>query len=370
MKSIRRKQDQKPTDKQVMDAITQNLQINDFVTYKQLAEMCGLKYYSGGKAKQLQLDDLKRFINYEYDVDQKKYLITEIRKTYLEKPPRKLREDAVYTKYIEILLLSYIKDNPGVSCVMSKKQWWMTLSMVNYDYVKYENKNKRNEILKKKLSTTMDMNNINAFYFRVNKRFTTLFYRSLENLEKRRLINYHKVYLVRYEDEDELHIANDIEESNIIDSEHRALEEIGLKSIQQLYIKPEMFDKYYETISRIQKDLYGIDEAYREIKIVHGKDFIESELRYSKEELKDLAIKCNDAFKENIDNELKTSYKNTRLRLPNYDLDDENDVKDMEIIMKTIGCDIDTVLIGGIEAEHFLENQQILSNELILNHPV
>lgn len=356
----------KLTDKQIEASVNQNLVIGDFISYKELMEKIGLDRKTG-KSKQLQLENLYRFIEYDYDKDQKKYLITNIYKRHLAKQPRKLREDAIYTKYIEILLLSYFKNNKKPSIIMSKKQWWLTLSMVNSNYLKYDQYENRKKILKLGYSDTMTIENINTFYFRVNKRFTTLFIRALDSLVNRRLIDYERVYMLRYEDDNlfDFHQANDDEHSKILDCEHKALKELEFKSIQQLYGHPEKMIDYYNTIERIQSELYGISEAYSQIKIIYGKKFINTELKYTTEELKELAYQCNYAFKINIDNEAKTTYKNNRITLPNYDISNEDDVNELKIILKHLQLDIESVFIGDIEVKDFINNQNILSDHLL-----
>ena len=365
---MQKKRDKTPkaTDKCLMDNIHNNLKKEDFISYKELANTIGLKYYSGGKSKQLQLENLKRFIEYEYDAEQKKYLITNIYEECLPKQPRKLREDAIYTKYIEMLLLAYLKEQTGCSAIMSKASWWAILSMVNSDFVKYQNPSKRNLLLEEHLTKEMDRENIDEFMENTNRRFTTLFSRALKSLESRRLIDTPKyIYIYRYKDDEfgEFKIADDQLVSDIIDCEYDALHELGLKTKEQLVLYPKKRQKYYDILNEIEYERLGFAECYRELQIVFGKTHLNTEFNYTKQQLIDAGVECNNVFKLNIDNSIINKYRKNRVTLQDYQ---DMPVEEVNEFLNIIGIDTNSLFISeDKELKNYVENQLALSNRLI-----
>ena len=359
MKKISKKE--KPIDEVLLNTIQQHLSVGEFIPYNKLVEKIGLDK-KVGKSKQLQLEDLKRFIDYEYDKNSKKYLITNIYKECSDKPLKKLRKDAIYTKYIEVLLLSYLKDNSGINVIKSKKMWWLILSMININYIKY-NKSKARELIVKDLGNEVDIDNVNEFYDRVNKRFTTLFYRALDSLTHRKLIEYRTTYIIRYETDDVLREATKDEISEILDCEREALNMVGLKSDIQLYLYPEKLYKYYSVLSELEYNKYGIVEAYREIEILHGTRFLDMELNYTKQELKKLTLESNEKFKLNIDNEAINKFNKNRITLPDKEIDTDSD---MEVVLYTMEIEDDSLFIANDrELKHYLKSQKLLSDKLL-----
>ena len=355
----------KATDNVIMDNIHNNLKKEDFISYKELVTTINLPTVAG-KSKQLQLENLKRFIEYEYDSEQKKYLITEIYEEYLPKQPRKLREDAIYTKYIEMLLLSYLKKQEGYSAIMSKTSWWGILSMVNSDFAKYQNPNKRNLLLKENLTEVMDRENIDEFMENTNRRFTTLFTRALKSLESRRLIDTPKyIYIYRYENDEigEFKIADDQLISEIIDCEYDALHEIGLKTKEQLFLHPDKRQKYYDILNEIEYERLGFAECYRELQIVFGKTHLDKEFNYTKQQIIDAAIECNNVFKLNIDNSIINKYQKNKITINDYQ---NMSVEEINEFLNVLGIDANSLFINNDkELKNYVENQLALSNRLI-----
>lgn len=363
-KTMTRKSDTKITDDELMKNIHNMVNVEDFLSYKELAELIGIKR-TNGRSKKLQIENLRRFMEFEYDSAQKKYLITNIYDEYLPKKSRKLREDAIYTKYIEMLLLEYLRKQDGYSAVMSKTSWWVTLSMVNSDFVKYKNIDKRKLLLSEHLTSTMDSDNIDAFFDATIKRFTTLFSRSLKSLESRMIINTPSyVYIYRFDDDKpgEFKIANDNLVSKIIDCEYDALHEIGFKTKEQLFIHPEKKKEYYRILNDIEYRRLGFVECYRELQIVFGKNHLDEEFNYTKQQILDAAIECNDAFKTNIDNYIINNYNKNRVVMDNAE---DMSIDEMNDFLNTIGIDTNLLFINNKVLKDYVNNQLTLSNRLI-----
>ena len=89
----------------------------------------------GGKARKLQLEDWK--IYFDWEKSGQKFIITDIYDTPLTKEDkRKLGNNSIYVKYIEVVLLQYLSTQQGFTRTLTKRNWWWLLGIVNDQYGK------------------------------------------------------------------------------------------------------------------------------------------------------------------------------------------------------------------------------------------
>ena len=101
--------------------------------YREFCKLIGEKTTTSSKQKKRQLEDWSRYFEFEKIAHTNKYEIIEVYDT----PIPKLEEPgtrSVYVKYIETLLLQYLKDKPGYTLTLSRTEAFRLLGMVNSNY--------------------------------------------------------------------------------------------------------------------------------------------------------------------------------------------------------------------------------------------
>lgn len=150
--------------------------------------------------------------------------------------------------------------------------------------------------------------------------------------------------------------------SKIIDCEYDALHEIGFKTKEQLFIHPEKKKEYYRILNDIEYRRLGFVECYRELQIVFGKNHLDEEFNYTKQQILDAAMECNDAFKTNIDNYIINNYNKNRVVMDNAE---DMSIDEMNDFLNTIGIDTNLLFINNKVLKDYVNNQLTLSNRLI-----
>jgi len=80
--------------------------------YKMLCELLEQEV-KNGKSKKLQLEDWKRY--FDWEKSGQKFIITDVYDTPLTKEDkRKLGNNSIYVKYIEVILLQYLSKQQGL----------------------------------------------------------------------------------------------------------------------------------------------------------------------------------------------------------------------------------------------------------------
>lgn len=276
--------------------------LNKEYTYKELCDM-GLFYdgYKGGKAKELQIDDLKRFCN--VDKDKTKYTISEI----YEKPIEKIDMRGSKGKYSdniqELLLLALYKSKEECEVYWSTSTILEKVKMINSDYIKYR-KNM------KKLSDEVDINReyISDFYKsnhsdmrdKIESALGTLRKRSLIIYEKTTIVNKTKVYIelnelgeprlnsngeVIISKMEEVRKATKEEKVLILRAEKKAMRELGFEEVKKngkKYTHGDIVAKglWKEFTEIVSKNISSnnINYSYEAYSITFDKDNIKGEL--------------------------------------------------------------------------------------------
>lgn len=91
-----------------------NNYIGEMITYKQMCEILGLKYYTGGKAKKLQIEDIFRY--YDIEKIKTKYMIHDKYETPYAKEDK--RKSSELKKHYDKYVVDKNQDNDiGVYCI-------------------------------------------------------------------------------------------------------------------------------------------------------------------------------------------------------------------------------------------------------------
>lgn len=329
--------------------IARRIQPGDLISYKELCEKLNQPVY-GGDQKKNQLKEFARYINFE-SVN-RKYLIIEI----YEKPLpsiKKSKDDSVYVKYIEYVLLQYLSKQPGYRLIIKPKDLWEMLGMVNEDYQVYNT----NAIYEELYTLDIDMDHweIDNFFHRCNNNIPKILDSSLESLRKRCLISYNKnAYMIgkRKNGIIEYHLANAKEKSYILDCKRNALKELGFVSETQVTLK-RMHKEYFEESTKFLNE-YGYHGYYKVYEIIYvQKNIIEAA---SEENLLFERKNLNNAVINRLNTQAENTYKKYR---DNYEIIYWKLINNEEL------TDEEIKILKYDYPEEYVFLQKVLSNRLL-----
>lgn len=298
---------------------TQDLVIGDcFKNYKELCAALKQPVYAGNQKKK-QLETFKRYFDYEKIGN--KFYITDIHnKPKAEKyhyPP-----NSVYIQHIEIILLQFLSKQKEYQVDMPSQYLWLELGIINRDFIDMQDK--KEELVE--MHEQMRMFYVNDFYKRCRLKFLKIVDSSLENLEKRRLIRYSKIYKIKYPDNFFVETANLIEEVLILKTEREILDEFGFDKINEVYLKNKSADFYKKRNEKLN-ELLGCTAVYDYLHIVYDPEnaekAIEKYQNISRDEVKTEKIKLNDKVVSSVDKQAK--YRQENKGINNKEIEDKVD---------------------------------------------
>lgn len=254
---------------------TSNLKVGQVV--KNYKELCALleEEVKTGKSKQLQLDNLKRF--FEWEKAGQKFIITDIYDTPLPKvDSRSSGNNSKYVKCIEILLLRYLLDKKDYTATLTKRSWWQILGMINNKYNQIERDKEKREELQKN-NPILTSYEIKHFYQRSNKKLQQILFSALNSLSSRKLIEYEiETVIVKEDDKGKMRyeIATKYEKKAILKEERYILRYVmGYEKIIQVFCRFEQ-DKYYAKVNERLYELYKWHHYFKRIRIVYNQEYI------------------------------------------------------------------------------------------------
>ena len=273
-----------------IELISEKISPGDLIGYKDLCILLGQNVYRGNQ-KESQLKEWKRYFNFEKE--NRKLLITEIYDVPLDSECRKLRDDAIYVKYVECILLQYLANKPGYNVQIHPRELWKVLGIINNEYFEYEHSYEDLYLLEPGINSLQ----IDNFYYRCNSNIPKIVESALKSLERRYLIKYDpKAYMIGKRQSNgyiKYELADNKEKSYILDCERKALVEMGYYSKSQVHLKRRdtefynktriylfknyEYDGYYKVydITYVQKNII---EAIPEDKIILQKMILNSEV--------------------------------------------------------------------------------------------
>lgn len=200
-----------------------------FKNYKELCKELEIPV-KGGKGKQYQLEDLKRYCKYKKEGH--KFIIEEV----YDKP--KIKNNESFIRLIELLLLDLLAQKDDQRIITTKDQLLRQMNMINQNYI-YGKKSIP------KLAEYIDVNRaiVYDFFNTSDSSFRSTIERALKSLFDRRSIFYKRIIMIKRNNKFKHEIANTKEEEFIISCESKTLEEMG-------------FDKVSEVISQGKWDLF------------------------------------------------------------------------------------------------------------------
>ena len=334
---------------------TSNLKVGQVV--KNYKELCALleEEVKTGKSKQLQLDNLKRF--FEWEKAGQKFIITDIYDTPLPKvDSRSSGNNSKYVKCIELLLLRYLLDKKDYTATLTKRNWWQILGMINNKYNQIERDKEKREELQKN-NPILTSYEIKHFYQRSNKKLQQILFSALNSLSSRKLIEYEiETVIVKEDDKGKMRyeIATKYEKKAILKEERYILRYVmGYEKIIQVFCRFEQ-DKYYAKVNERLYELYKWNHYFKRIRIVYNQEYISDAINVIGSEI--IREELNDKVVSALNNNAAHIYKK---KTQEYD---ETTLKLFELY--GTGQDISNIKLWKIP-DVYIMAQELLTDELI-----
>lgn len=241
--------------------------------YKVLCELLG-QDVKDGKSKKYQLEDFARYFDWERSGQ--KFIISDIYDTPLTKEDkRKLGNNSIYVKCIEVILLQYLSKQEGYARTLTKRNWWEMLGVVNHKY----GRTPENDL--KDLDYTITSWEVRHFYQRCNKKLEQILFSALNSLKNRKLITYEIQTIIVATDErnkERYFDANDIQKKQILEVERYVLHNVmGYEKMFQVFIKFQQSD-FYQKVNDILYQQYRWKYYFKQIKVIYTYDGIKEAL--------------------------------------------------------------------------------------------
>lgn len=229
--------------------------------YKDICAIMG-ENEKPGKGRELQLTKWRK----EYQIDKIRSEYIFVKKYNQEEMMYNADKDNM-SSYFYRLIVNHLIENNNQPSVMSKREIYETMWMVNNNYfpVKYRQK-EVNLDLTKDYDADIGKYNVDMFYNRSEAVFKEILDRAIEKLEDANLVFTKNTYLLYYKNGKsyDRHICTDREISILLDISAEALRECGCKRKNELYAKGhEAQRKYYDHMAREIKKTFGCDSYAR-----------------------------------------------------------------------------------------------------------
>ena len=323
---------------------TSNLYIGQsFKNKKEFCKYINQEYIPNKTASESQVKEWRRY--FEWVKDGQKIIITDIYDTPLDKNDGRVTNGTQkYQQYIEDILLAYmdseINKNTTTTNIEGCRdyQFVFTLNglallcnMVNKRYV---NKNIDSVLIEAGYTKF----NIKDFFSRTELKFSLVINNALQNMEKRKIINYDKVLIVEENGKQRLATVHDANE--YLNMEKLALAQLNYENIIEVFLHNRI-KEYYALVTKKVKEHLGWDKCYKayvinlnNISINLEKEYLAKTNQQNKLELNQRLIsffntQANNKFIKSCKNELggfrlPPDYKKQQLGLTDYLLKIDN----------------------------------------------
>lgn len=267
--------------------------------YKALCELLDQPVLEGN-SKKYQLKEFERYFDWEKSGI--KFVIADIYDTPLSKEDlRKLGNNSIYVKSVEIILLQYLSKQEGYVKTLTKRDWCEILGFSNHGYGRIP------EEQLVQLDKTITPFEVKHFYQRCNKRLEQILFSSLRNLSNRKLIEYEVQMVIYMEDENGQQVSfianNNNEKKKILNTEREVLLSMGFVSMIQVFSTFRQVE-FYRKVNALIEERYGWKGYYKQIEILYLPEYIQEDMSQISIQLQKeiLNNKIVDTLNENAQN--------------------------------------------------------------------
>lgn len=293
------------------ELIKDNLIIGELLSYKEICTRLNQPYYNGGNQKKAQLKEFARYFEYEHC--NRKILITDI---YDNELPPEAPTNVIYVNHIEKILLQYLSLQEGYETYITSKKLWLTLGMINYNFIDFQDKYKRESVLKK-LDDHMTDFEINDFYERCYNKFNKILTSALNSLQKRRLIEYHITYMVQDESDGDDGRPRPVfaeEVAEILGIERETLLEMGYEKEIQVHLSRKS-EQYRKKIDKKAHEQLHYSKLFKCYHIIYKQEYVIQAL--SDEDKRFNKLVLNDKVITGLNVQAASKYANTDIQYKN-----------------------------------------------------
>lgn len=267
--------------------------------YKALCELLN-QPVTDGNSKKYQLKEFERY--FDWEKSGQKFVIADIYDTPLSKEDlRKLGNNSIYVKSVEIILLQYLSKQKGYVKTLTKRDWWEILGFSNHGYGRIP------EEQLVQFDKTITPFEVKHFYQRCNKRLEQILFSSLRNLSNRKLIEYEVQMVIYMEDENGQQVSfianNNNEKKKILNTEREVLLNMGFVSMIQVFSTFRQVE-FYHKVNALIEERYGWKGYYKQIEILYLPEYIQEDMSQISIQLQKeiLNNKIVDTLNENAQN--------------------------------------------------------------------
>ena len=265
--------------------------------YKELCSILGIKICSGN-SKIKQLKELDHYIKYSKQGN--KYIIEEI----YSNPIISIKElkQGKYIKQLSNIIIEYLYNSKELDQIPLFK----LLNVLGITNTNYESVNK----YRKEYSQIAEINLASIYYFYSNTKmeFKRIIESCLNNLQKRRILNWHRCTMIIDNNSNKVYKADEETEKLIIDTEYLALKELNKSNMFELMKDKKALREFNELVRLETGGLnyyYAYDLTIGSIALKCEYETIQKE----KEELNNIIInKLNNKFNNDRFIQFKNDY--------------------------------------------------------------
>lgn len=334
--------------------------------YKELCKLLG-EEEKGGKSKQLQLDNWKRY--FDFDRDGQKIIITDVFLEEKEKIDNRGKSDgsrrnnSVYIKFIETLLL-YMLSKLDDDLVCTKNYLLLSLGMVDSNYT--------NKDYREYLTENNKFNNreIHEFDMRAYNILDRILFSALNSLQNRFLITWEQElhYIIDIDGKDEDILADHIDKKNYMDAKFEIARKLGEEegNIDKYDNLSDIFfynktKKFYSKLKDYLFINYDWKSSCIKYRIAFNKDNVNSSIERTENQLKKLVRKnkneLNTKIIDAINNNAISKYENNQNKI-------KDEIEELKIINNTDYIPYE-VLTKFILPGNYIKRQEELAYEMI-----
>lgn len=252
-----------------------------FKNKKILCEYLNQEYIPNKTASNAQLKEWHRYIDWEKDGQ--KIIITDIYPIPLDKDDGRVKNGTrIYQQFIEEILLAYMDSQISQGLVykddnsefftftFTRNQLALLLGMINERYV---DKNIEQYLLDEGYTKF----NIKDFFARTEAKFSLVINNALNSMQKRKIIDYEKNYVIV--ENNKTRLATYEDRSKILDAEKDALISMGYQSIIEVFAHNNS-KEYYRRVNKYVKEQFGWNYCYQAYIILTNNRVINLEKDY------------------------------------------------------------------------------------------
>lgn len=242
--------------------------------YKELCKILNEPIVTSN-SKKAQLTNWSRFFN--YTKDKTKFIITEI----YDKPfPLKTYSDAIYIKFIELLMMVEFstKADSDYMCQYTKTQLYKLFGMVNDNFSKSE---KYKYVENAYPEIQFESWELEFFCSRVNFKLSNILFSALRSMKRRLLIEYFEEWIIVQEGYHR--VATDFEIEECLTVQKNICKSMGYNIVPYYQL-----EAYYKKVNKKLNELYGWDYIYCDYRIIFNRKYIRSDIPVVKSEIQRL----------------------------------------------------------------------------------